>query len=223
MSEENNPIQEDRTTKTPAKSNHLSLIVLIICVIASALGLMFFLNKGPQTDEEGTESNAKERTKREYLVYIHKLEVAPKKANGKDWDPRGTAPDIFYTLEWQGNRILKSDTQKDTLIANWIPVSLNLFDSIKEGKVSLDKVVKVARINYDKKIEATNKLVFNIIDDDWDGNDEIERLVIYVDQLKIGDNHLHFEGEEGRSLRHVVIRLIDNELSQAEKLEALMK
>ncbi|NQZ57596.1 MAG: hypothetical protein HRT88_09055 [Lentisphaeraceae bacterium] len=227
MSEEINSQQQAENDPTTKGKSQLSLLILLLCIVCSAIGMMFYFNKNSDTgsnvdkiDEpnpDGTLNSGKK-----YMVYIRQIEVAPKKANGKDWDPRNSAPDIFYTLTWQNNQIYKSDTKKNALITEWLPVGVDALDSLRKMGVSLDQVISLPIVKYEKNDEQTNKLVFKISDDDWDQNDEIDILTVYINKLKPGDNVFSFTEDHGRSLRKVVIRVIDNSLSQNEKIQLLM-
>ena len=224
MSEEMN--SQPQTQEKPKRSSQLSLLILLLCIVCSAIGMMFYFNKGngkavgdggDVPSPNGTLSSGKE-----YMVYIRKIEVASKKSNGKSWDPRNSAPDLFYTLNWQNNQVYKSDTKKDALIAEWIPVGVDALDSIKKMGVSLDQVISLPIVKYDKENLQSNKLVFKVSDNDWDKNDEIDVLTVYIDKLKPGENVFDFKGSPERALRKAVIRVIDNSLSQNEKIQLLM-
>ena len=208
-------------------SSKATLIVLIVCVIVSAIGLAVFLKKNNNTVEaqkpkNGAEGKGNLVDGKEYMIYIHKIEVAPKKSDGKDWDARGSAPDIYYQLNWKGVRIHESDTKKDSLIANWIPIGLDLKETILQGGVSVDKAVKLPIIKRDSKDEASDELIFKVIDDDLAGDDEIETLRVYISKLNSGDNVFDYSGKEGHGVVKAVIRVIDNSLSTNEKIELLM-
>lgn len=226
MSEEINSQHQNEKVSTKSKSQ-LSLVILILCVVCSAIGMMFYFNKGAVNSSDsvnGDEPTGDDtlNSGKEYMIYIRKIEVAPKKANGKDWDPRSSAPDIFYSLTWQRNEVYKSDTKKNALIAEWIPIGVDAFDSIKKLGVSLDQVISLPIVKYEKEDEETSKLVFKISDNDWDQNDQIDVLTVYINKLKVGDNVFDFTDDKGRSLKKAVVRVIDNRLSQNEKIQLLM-
>lgn len=210
-----------------AGSSKTTLIVLIVCVIASAIGLALFLKKdgGGQVKpppKNGAEGKGNLVDGKEYMIYIFKIEVAPTKSDGKPWDARGSAPDVYYELSWRKNKIYKSETKKDSLIANWIPIGLDLKESILKGTVTVDQAVNLPIIKRESKDESSDELIFKIIDDDVVGDDQIEILRVYISKLNVGENVFTFEGKEGHGIVKAVIRVIDNSLSTNEKVELLM-
>ena len=157
------------------------------------------------------------------MIYIRNIEVQPKKANGDSWDSRDSAPDVFYRVNWKNNMIYESDTQKDSLIAEWIPVGLSLKDSILSGKVTVDQAINIPIVKFDKKSKDGDEIIFQVIDSDLVNNDTIEELRIYLSKLSIGDNVYDFRDKQGHGLLKVVVRIIDNSLSTDEKIQALMR
>lgn len=226
MSEEDNS-ENNSTPQSSNGSSKTTLIILVICVIASAIGLAFFLKKGKndevaKTPKDGSVGKGNLVDGKEYMIYILKMEVAPTKSDGKAWDARGSAPDIYYQLMWKGNRIYESDAKKDSLIANWIPIGLDLKDTILSGGVSVDQAVKLPIIKRDSKDESSDELIFKVIDDDIAGDDEIETMRVYISRLNVGDNVFDYKGKEGHGVLKAVIRVIDNSLTTNEKIELLM-
>ena len=226
MSEEDNSENNSSPSKTN-DSSKTTLFILILCVVASAIGLAFFLKKDntakkPEQPKNGAVGKGNLVDGKEYMIYILKMEVAPTKSDGKAWDARGSAPDIYYQLYWKGNRIYESDAKKDSLIANWIPIGLDLKDTILQGGVSVDQAVKLPIIKRDSKDESSDELIFKVIDDDVAGDDEIETLRIYISKLNAGDNVFDYKDKEGHGVRSAVIRVIDNSLTTNEKIELLM-
>ena len=226
MSEEDNSENNSLPNSTSGSSKS-TLIIMIICVIACAVGLALFLKKEKadqviEKPKNGAVGKGNLVDGKEYMIYIRKIEVAPMKSDGKAWDVRGSAPDIYYQLTWRGNRIHESDTKKDALIANWIPIGIDLKDTILQGGVTVDQAVKLPIIKRDSKDESTNELIFKVIDDDIAGDDEIETMRVYIDRLNIGDNEFDYTGKEGHGVLKAIIRVIDNSLSTNEKIELLM-
>ena len=196
MSEEEK--SENNSIQTSSEgSSKGTLLIMVVCVIACAVGLALFLKKAPGTEivekpKNGAVGIGNLVDGKEYMIYIRKIEVAPMKSDGKPWDARGSAPDIYYELTWRGNRIYKSEARKDALIANWIPIGLDLKDTIMQGSVSVDQAVKLPIIKRDSKNEASNELIFKVIDDDIAGDDEIEKMRVYIDRLNVGDNEFDY-------------------------------
>jgi hypothetical protein len=211
-------------------SSNTSLLIMVVCIVGAALGLIFFMKsdggEGPGGTTNGADAGAASGTLvsgKEYMIYIRNIEVQSRKANGKAWDSGDTAPDIFYTLSWKKNKIYESDKKSDSLIAEWIPVGVSLKDSIMSGKVSVDQAISLPIVKFDKEVQESDELLFNIIDSDVLSNDGIEDLRVYLSKLKEGDNVFDFKGKPGHGLIKAVIRVINNDLSTDEKIQALMR
>ena len=226
MSEEENS-EKNSSPVTVQGSSKVTLIVLVVCVVVSAIGLALFLKKNGKDKEVEKPKNGEVGAGnlvdgKEYMIYILKIEVSSKKSDGKDWDIRGSAPDIYYQLVWRGNRIHESTTKKDSLIANWIPIGIDLKDAILQGGVSVDQAVKLPIIKMDSKDESSDELIFKIIDDDVAGDDEIETMRVYISKLNLGNNVFDYKDKNGHGVIKAVIRVIDNSLPPNEKVELLM-
>lgn len=226
MSEEENS-DKSSSPGSSGNSSKITLVILIVCVIASAIGLALFLKKNGSDEEvkkpkDGSVGAGNLVDGKEYMIYIRKIEVSPMKSNGKAWDARGSAPDIYYQLFWRGNRIYESDTRDDSLIANWVPIGLDIKDAILKGGVSVDQAVKLPIIKRDSRDESMDELIFKVIDDDLAGDDEIETMRAYISKLNVGDNVFDYNDKKGHGVVKAVIRVIDNSLSTNEKIELLM-
>ena len=226
---ENQPEELSATAQATRKSSNTTLLVMVACIIVAALALIFALMKSDKKDK-GVEVSLGGPTAignlvddQEYMIYIRKVEVQSKKANGEVWDSGNSAPDVFYRLLWKNNQIYESGKKQNSLIASWIPIGISLKESILSGAVSVDQAIKLPIVKYDKNLPESDELLFKIIDSDVFGNDEIENLTIYLSKLKLGDNIFDFKGKTGHGLIKAVVRVIDNDLSTNEKVEMLMR
>ena len=231
MSEEEASKEQNSSTEAPKGSSHVTLVIMIVCIIAASLGLIFYM----KDDGKGDKANGNDQTKqneetvgnlvdgKDYRIYIRNLEVQPKKANGDSWDRSNGAPDVFYKVIWKSNEIHKSDKKENSLIAEWIPVGMSLKDSILSGKISVDQAIDIPIIRYDKGMKEADEIVFKVVDADLLEDDSIEEVRVYLSKLRLGDNIFDFRDKEGHGLVKAVIRVIDNSLSTDEKIQALMR
>ncbi len=143
----------------------------ILALLSFALGCG---SKEPPTTElqEGTQ----------YYVYVDYIEVHPNKANGKAWDNDSSAPDVYYEVSWQGNRVFESSERKDTLVAEWKATEMGLGlgeDNFLKGESS----ALAARVT-----AGVGTLEFEVVDGDVISDDPIGTLTVPVGDLKIGRN-----------------------------------
>jgi len=174
MSEEESP-KEEMPAQAPVKSGTVSIIVLLISVVAFAVALVLVIQKGASIQSgaetiEPTLANSNFPQNKEFMIYLRKLEVNPMKANGKAWDIKGSAPDIYYKLIWKNNKIYQSDVKKDSLITEWIPIGIDLKESLLKGGVSIDQALQLPIVKWDGS-DLSDKLIFDIQDSDLDADD----------------------------------------------------
>jgi hypothetical protein len=224
MSEEESP-KENLPVEKSIKSGTVSIIVLLLSIVAFAVALVFVIQKGASiqqgevTTEESPKSNFSQG--KEFMVYLRKVEVKPMKANGKAWDLRGSAPDIYYTLTWKNNKIYESDVKKDSLITEWIPIGIDLKESLLKGAVSIDQALQLPIVKWTGD-DLSDKLIFEVYDNDLDADDLIQNMTLYLSGLKPGKNVKDFSDTPEFGLERAEIYLIDNSLSQSDKIQALM-
>lgn len=118
----------------------------------------------------------------DYYIGVKLVEVSPKKADGSAWDS-GSAPDLFFRLEWQGLTIFESSVKSDTLIAHWSEAEFDLREIALEGKkASLDEIIAGGKI----RVDAQKPLSIILVESDLVGSDEIGRVELQVTELKLG-------------------------------------
>ena len=225
MSEEDS-VNESTEPATKPKSGTLSVIILLLSIVAFAVALVLVMKKGAEIQggqnapETVSQSSGLEQNK-EYMVYVRKIEVAAKKADGKAWDINGSAPDIFYRLNWKGNKIYESDVKKDSLITEWIPIGIDLKESILKAGVSLDQALQLPIVKWAGDDES-DKLIFEFKDKDIGVSDPIDTLTYYISELKPGRNVKTFTDKPGSGLIKLDLHVIDNSMSQSDKIQLLM-
>ena len=137
--------------------------------------------------------------------------LAPTRADGKEWDSGGTAPDVYYEIHWQGHRVFESSTKEDTFVARWSTASIGPRDVLKA--VSIDDSIKAARIT----ARPGEKIGFRVYDDDLTGDDLVASWEVAVESLQVGD---HKWDRPAGQLLSVVCRVLPFD---AVALEALTK
>jgi hypothetical protein len=211
------------------KASYASYIIMLVCVLASASVLIYYFTKvekpATSTNQNGAAPLAGNLTDgKEYIFYLRSVEVQPKQTNGKAWDSGNSAPDVFYRVLWQGNQIYESETMNDSLIADWIPVGLSLKESILSGNVSVDQAIKLPKVKYDSQLKESDEVMIKIFDNDLlSGNDPIQDIALSLGKLQLGDNTIYFNDKPERNLIKAVVRVIDNQLSTDEKIQAIMR
>ncbi|MFQ5843930.1 MAG: C2 domain-containing protein [Planctomycetota bacterium] len=148
-------------------------------VVVGGLGLLLF--RGEREEPEHPPP-ARVETNRHYYVLLSVVEVKPRKADGDDWDADGSAPDLYYEIEWQGHTVYRSAKKRDTLVARWSTASVDV-DLLRDA-VSVDDSIKAARIT----ARPGEKLRFSVYDDDFLGRDDlVGRWEVGVGTLRLGD------------------------------------
>jgi hypothetical protein len=177
-------------------------------VVLAAVALPFLLRRRVP-DESGLARGV--RAEYSYYVLLPAIEVASTRADGKEWDRGGTAPDVYYEIHWQGHRVFESSAKDDTFVARWSTASIGPRDVLKA--VSIDDSIKAARIT----ARPGEKIGFRVYDDDLAGDDLVASWEVAVESLQVGDHK--WERPAGQ-LVSVVCRVLPFD---AVELEALTR
>jgi len=156
-------------------------IVVISLVVVVAAGLPFLLVRdqaAPATPEAGPPLL---REGEHYYVLLSVIEVAARDANDDAWDNVDEAPDLFYEIRWQDQRVFEASVKDDTLVAKWSNVAVDLGDVVRA--VSLDDSIKAARIT----ARAGETVEFVVYDHDVTSDDLVGRWKVPVADLRVGD------------------------------------
>ena len=156
-------------------------IVVTSLVVVVAAGLPFLLRGDPvpATPEAGPPPL---REGEHYYVLLSVIEVAARDEDGEAWDTVGEeAPDLFYEIHWQDQRVFESSVKDDTLVAKWSNVAVDIGDVVKA--VSLDDAIKAARIT----ARTGEVLEFVVRDQDVASDDPIGRWTVPIADLRVGD------------------------------------
>jgi len=150
-------------------------------LVVAGVALVLMLPKDPPAPPEDKSLQNGET----YYVLLSKIEVEPRQKDGDGWDLGDGAPDIFYEIRWRDTKVFESSRKDDTLVAIWSNSEVGLMDLA--GGVSIDSSIKAARIT----ARAGETIEFLVYDhDDLTPNDEIARVLVSIDALRVGDTPL---------------------------------
>ena len=205
---------------TVAPSSKLRLVYFIPLTIILIVGILFavlrpepvlILNAGASKDSVKDGKN--------YYVFVRSLEVAPKKPSGKSWDRvSDEAPDLYYEVHRRDNRIFASTTQDDQLIATWSPLGVDTLKSIREGRLSVDSVIKAAAI----RAAQGESFELRFFDQDPFSKDSIGILTFKFSELEEGDNEFTYTQSEDNSVTHLRLAVVDADHSLVSQIEKMI-
>jgi hypothetical protein len=194
----------------------MALLTLGVVLVSAAAGWRF-LPVPPVADAEATivetEEPAYLALGRDYYVHVKLIELRPRRAGGRKWEPRSaSAPDIGFNLYWNGTRIFEGSERGDRLIGEWDLLRLDLKDALLSGQVEVAAAVNAPIVH----AEAGGVLELEIWDDDVSFNDEAGRLELAVEQLHPGLNTLT---PEAGGVARVVIDLVPRDTPLPDLLD----
>ena len=161
---------------------------------------------------------------RDYYVFIKTIELYPRQPGDKTWDKLdGSAPDIRYSLTWNGQTGFTSDTRDDTLIGLWDPITLDVAEALPmlgDGKLELRSTLNQGII-----LNATDDqtLTINVWDQDTPGlgSDAAGQVVLQVADLLQGDQTLTFAATAHNAIKRIVLGTTDTGQPLRSLIEAL--
>lgn len=154
---------------------------------------------------------------RDYYAFVQLIELAPLKANGRNWDSgNDSAPDPYYRLYWRGSLVFESATRNDALIATWDLARLDLKDVLSNlGKIDIASVINAPIV----RVEPGETLQLEIWDDDPLGDDLALRIDIPLDSLEPGENALTPDGP----VKRIILQMIDRQTPLEELIDLARK
>jgi hypothetical protein len=156
------------------------VVTSLVVVVAAGLPFLLWRDRAPATPPNAGPPRVREGE--HYYVLLSVIEVAARDADGDAWDKvGGEAPDLFYEIRWQDQKVFEASVKDDTLVAKWSNVALDLGDVVEA--VSLDDSIKAARIT----ARAGGTVEFEVYDHDVTKNETIGRWTVPVMDLTIGD------------------------------------
>lgn len=203
-------------------------VLLVAGVVAG------YLIWGPEGDEHGglgggEVTDVEPRSPRvvpgrDYYVFIKTIELYPEQPDGGVWDKlNGSAPDIRYSLGWQGHVVFESDARDDTLIGVWDPITIDVKEAlpmIGEGKLELRSALNQGAI---VNVTDGQTLTINVWDQDPAGlgSESAGQVVLPVTDLLQGDNLLTFAASESNAIKRIVLGTTDTSQPIRNLIEAL--
>lgn len=161
---------------------------------------------------------------RDYYVFVKTIELYPNQPGGKTWDKLdGSAPDIRYSLTWNGHTGFTSDPRDNTLIGIWDPITIDVAEAMPmlgQGKLELRSTLNQGAI-----INATDDqtLTINVWDQDpvGFGSEAAGQVVLNVADLLQGDQTLTFEATDTNAIKRIVLGTTDTSQPLRSLIEAL--
>lgn len=142
----------------------------------------------------------------DYYLHVKLIELADHLPGDKQWDRLDSSgPDIRFTLTWRQNVVWKSIEKSNTLIGSWDLLKVDLRQVLTGGQTDLEGLVNAPLVHYGKGETVELK----VWDEDIVGSDDAGTISIELDDLHPGENALVPSGEAAKSLKRVVIGVID--------------
>lgn len=211
---------------SPKPSAWLGGLVPVLLVLGAA-GLYWLLSGGnggegdPGEDPGagGSTASGKLKEGKTYYLFASEIELFPTDVENEAWDAGDNGPDVRYRILWQGNEVFESDKKEDSLIADWSGLSVELDWTDLLGKsVSPDKVIKAARVRYEKG----GRVELEVEDVDVTSDDDAGRIELDLSELRVGRNEFDYEKNSLSAVRRVVLRALPVD-SGVKDLVALMQ
>jgi len=161
---------------------------------------------------------------RDYYLFVKTIELYPKQPDGGTWDRLdGSAPDITYSLVWQGHTVYTSPTRDNVLIGLWNPISIDIAEALPmlgTGKLDLASTLNQGAII---NITPNGTLKINVWDKDAPGlgSEGAGQVVLRVDELLQGDNIYTFEASKTNAIKRLVLGTTDTSQPLKNLVEAL--
>ena len=157
-------------------------IVVTSLVVAAAVGTPFFLKADGKELSDAEAGPQLVKSEQQYYVLLAVVEVDPKKEGDSAWDTGGSAPDLYYEIEWQNHTVFESEEKADTLVAKWSNAAIEASDLL--GSISIDGSIKAARIT----AREGDRLRFRVFDSDTLVKDDlVGEWEVDVESLLVGD------------------------------------
>lgn len=204
-------------------------------LIVLAVGALFLLGKpGQSPPSKGISTDQAVKVGRDYYVLVTIMEFHPRKVGGDKWDVGGSAPDLYYKIQWQGRTVFdtENDVAEDTLIGKWFGLGADV--SITDvGKILMPSGKRLSPRNAIKAalvaVDPEGLLVIRSYDEDAVGDDAAGNCALRIADLRTGDN-VFYINKRGRAtrdatqvarnrggLKRLILRVVDASLP-VEKL-----
>ncbi len=204
-------------------------------LIVLAVGALFLLGKpGKKHAVESGATDQAVKVGQDYYVLVTTMEFHPRQLDGDKWDVGGSAPDLYYLIQWQGRTVFdtKNDVAEDTFIGKWFGLGGDV--SITDlGKILLPSGKRLSPRNAIKAalvaVDSEGQLIIRAYDNDAVRDDAAGNCALRLADLRTGDN-VFFINARGRAtrdpsqvarnrggLKRLILRVVDASLP-VEKL-----
>lgn len=187
--------------------------VVIPLAIIGGIGSLFLLCRPPAPSQPTARGNGSPIVVgHDYWVGATIIEVVP---SGGSSD----APDLYYTLEWQGAEVFRSHTQSHVFVAAYSMLSLDVFNAVLARPISLETSVSAALVNASPDAEFTVRVFDHrkLLPDKRLGYWRFKLLDMHA-----GDNVVVVENCVPKGLKRMVVRIVDKSAPFADVVKELL-
>jgi hypothetical protein len=181
----------------------------VLLVAATGLATWRVTRRPPRPRQDAAAAVAPPRLTpdHDYYLQVKLIELADHLPGGKPWDRvDNSGPDVRFTLTWRQNVIWKSTEKSNTLIGSWDLLKVDLGQVITSGgQTDLEGLVNAPLIHY----QAGEAVELKVWDEDPVGSDDAGTVPIRLDDLRPGENTLLPSGGDSKSVKRVVLAVID--------------
>jgi hypothetical protein len=199
-------------------------LAMVLIVAGSGLAVWHFNGNSSASREADAKAmtSAPPRLNRgsDYYLYVKLIELADRAPNGSVWDRvDSSGPDIAFQLIWHKNVIWESAVKKDTLIGSWDLMKVDLKAIVMSGgQAELEGALIAPLVHYDPG-ETVDLLV-------WDADavgsyDTAGKVLLKLDELGPGETALAFNGGSAKSVKRVVLQMIDRKTPVPELIKTM--
>ena len=183
----------------------------VLLVAATGLGTWHMSRSGQRAAADAAAAEAAAAPPRlaeghDYYLHVKLIELADHMPGDKQWDRfDDSGPDIRFSLTWRQNVVWKSIEKSNTLIGSWDLLKVDLRQVITGGQTDLEGMVNAPLVHYGRGESVDLK----VWDEDTVGTDDAGTISIKLDDLRPGENSLVPSGDAAKTLKRVVIAMID--------------
>ncbi len=157
---------------------------------------------------------------KQYYVFAELIEAYSRDQSDEGWDTGGSAPDLYYQVWWNDNRIYESPERKDVLVGRWtgLKVPFTFVENVLLNEsASLEGFVDAASFTADERCV----LEFRVWDDDATSDDSVGVQTVECETLKLGTNTFEYHPSKVNALKRLDLRVAPMDLPPAELLTML--
>ena len=157
----------------------------------------------------------------DYYLFAKTVELYPRRPGDRPWDRVGdSAPDVQYSITWQGHVVFTSTVRDDTLLATWDGIGLDVRQALMEGEVEPTQTLnRAAPIN----VAEGGTVTINVWDKDTIGfgSDGAGEVTLPLVELFEGDNIIALDESKSNGIKRIVLRATGTDQPMDNLLEAI--